>query len=120
MQVEGTRWRKEEGFETAKTKYGFSHDETRSWHGWNRHVSLVMLAYAMMAAMRSQANATAPKRPIANAQKLIRGSIQEIRRLVVKVIQAQIPIPHILRWSVFGRAHQANAYLSRTHTKAQL
>jgi SRSO17 transposase len=38
--------------------------ETRSWHGWHRHVSLVMLAFAMMAVIRYRANdATPPKRP---------------------------------------------------------
>ena len=62
----------------------------------------------------------AQKKPIANTQKLIRWSIQELCRLAVKVTQAQIPIPHILRWSVFRRRHQATAYLSRTQTKAQL
>lgn len=54
--VEGARWRIEEGFETAKNEFGLDHNETRSWHGWHRHVSLVMLAHAMMAAVRSQAN----------------------------------------------------------------
>jgi SRSO17 transposase len=61
VRVEGTRWRIEEGFETAKNELGLDHNETRSWHGWHRHVSLVMLAYAMMAAVRYQAN-TAPKK----------------------------------------------------------
>jgi SRSO17 transposase len=28
-------------------------DETRSWHGWHRHVSLVMLAFAKLAAIRA-------------------------------------------------------------------
>ena len=56
VRVEGTRWRIEEGFETAKNEFGLDHNETRSWHGWHRHV---MLAYAMMAAVRSQANALA-------------------------------------------------------------
>jgi SRSO17 transposase len=25
---------------------GLDHNESRSWHGWHRHVSLVMLAFA--------------------------------------------------------------------------
>jgi hypothetical protein len=33
------------------------HNETRSWHGWHRHVSLVMLVFAMMAVIRHRANA---------------------------------------------------------------
>ena len=48
VRVKGTRWRIEEGFETAKNELGLDHNETRSWHGWHRHVSLVMLAYAMI------------------------------------------------------------------------
>src|SRR4051795_3087728 len=42
--VEGRRWAIEDAFETAKTELGLAHNETRSWHGWHRHVSLVMLA----------------------------------------------------------------------------
>jgi SRSO17 transposase len=58
--VEGQRWAIEDGFETAKNELGLDHNETRSWHGWHRHVSLVMLAFAMMAAIRRQANTAAP------------------------------------------------------------
>ena len=58
--VEGRRWAIEDAFETAKTELGLSHNETRSWHGWHRHVSLVMLAFAMMAAVRHRANQLPP------------------------------------------------------------
>jgi SRSO17 transposase len=47
--IEGHRWAIEDSFETAKNEFGLDHNETRSWHGWHRHVSLVMLAFAMMA-----------------------------------------------------------------------
>ena len=61
--VEGHRWAIEDSFETTKNELGLDHNETRSWHGWHRHVSLVMLAFAMMAAIRHQANqAPPPKR----------------------------------------------------------
>ena len=56
--VEGHRWAIEDSFETSKNELGLDHNETRSWHGWHRHVSLVMLAFAMMAAIRHHANAT--------------------------------------------------------------
>ncbi len=63
VSVEGHRWAIEDGFETAKNELGLDHNETRSWHGWHRHVSLVMLAFAMMAVIRYRANdATPPKR----------------------------------------------------------
>jgi SRSO17 transposase len=58
--VEGRRWAIEDGFETAKNELGLDHNETRSWHGWHRHVSLVMLAFAMLAAIRHKANTSAP------------------------------------------------------------
>ncbi len=56
VNVEGHRWSIEDSFETAKNELGLDHNETRSWHGWHRHVSLVMLAFAMMAAIRHRAN----------------------------------------------------------------
>jgi SRSO17 transposase len=59
--VEGRRWAIEDAFEAAKTERGLTHNETRSWHGWHRHVSLVMLAFAMLAAVRHQAASTPPK-----------------------------------------------------------
>ena len=58
--VEGHRWAIEDSFETAKNELGLDHNETRSWHGWHRHVSLVMLAFAMMASIRHHANAMPP------------------------------------------------------------
>jgi SRSO17 transposase len=54
--VEGHRWAIEDSFETAKNELGLTHNETRSWHGWHRHVSLVMLTFAMMAVIRHHAN----------------------------------------------------------------
>ena len=54
--AEGRRWAIEDSFETAKNELGLDHNETRSWHGWHRHVSLVMLAFAMLAAIRRKAN----------------------------------------------------------------
>jgi len=64
VSVEGHRWAIEDSFEAAKNELGLNHNETRSWHGWHRHVSLVMLAFAMMAVIRYRANdTTPPKRP---------------------------------------------------------
>ncbi len=58
--VEGNRWCIEDSFETGKNELGLDHNETRSWHGWHRHVSLVMLAFAMMAVIRHHANKAPP------------------------------------------------------------
>ncbi len=56
VRVEGCRWAIEDGFESAKTELGLDHNETRSWHGWHHHVSLVMLAFALLAVVRHRAN----------------------------------------------------------------
>lgn len=63
--VEGRRWAIEDAFETAKTELGLTHNETRSWHGWHRQVSLVMLAFALLAVVRHKADSLLepPKTP---------------------------------------------------------
>jgi SRSO17 transposase len=67
VEVEGHRWAIEDGFETAKNELGLAHNETRSWHGWHRHVSLVMLAFAMLAAIRRRANEGPPPKTTTRA-----------------------------------------------------
>jgi SRSO17 transposase len=62
--VEGCRWAIEDSFETAKNELGLDHNETRSWHGWHRHVSLVMLTFAMMTVIRHHANALPLKKTV--------------------------------------------------------
>ena len=67
VRIEGHRWAIEDSFETAKNELGLDYNETRSWHGWHRHVSLGMLAFAMLAAIRQKANGADPiKRGLAN------------------------------------------------------
>lgn len=43
-------------FETAKNELGLDHNETRNWHGWHRYVSLVMLAFALLAVVRDRSD----------------------------------------------------------------
>jgi SRSO17 transposase len=64
VSVEGHRWAIEDSFEAAKNELGLDHNETRSWHGWHRHVSLVMLAFAMMAVIRHRTNAVPIKKTL--------------------------------------------------------
>src|SRR5277367_4926964 len=60
--IEGHRWAIEDSFEAAKNEFGLDHNESRSWHGWHRHVSMVTLAFAMMAVIRHHANPPPPKK----------------------------------------------------------
>jgi SRSO17 transposase len=69
----GLRWTIEECFLRAKDDLGLDHCEARSWHGWHRHMSLVMAAAAFLAKLAadlrraawSKPNETSPKAPIA-------------------------------------------------------
>ena len=54
--VAGTRWAIEECFETAKGELGLDHYEVRSFTGWYRHITLVMLAHAYLTVLRARAN----------------------------------------------------------------
>jgi SRSO17 transposase len=81
--VEGRRWAIEDAFETAKTELGLDHNETRSWHGWHRHVSLVMLASALLAVIRHRANTTLPPPKSAPGQPRRRWSAGPSRKSAV-------------------------------------
>ena len=78
--VEGRRWSIEDAFETAKTELGLDHNETRSWHGWHRHVSLVLLAFAVLAVTRCQANVAAEQTPPRMSRQSARSSAGPSRR----------------------------------------
>jgi SRSO17 transposase len=83
VRVEGCRWAIEDGFETAKTELGLDHHETRRWHGWHRHVSLVMLAFALLVVIRHRANTTLPPPKSAAAERCRRWSAGRSRRSAV-------------------------------------
>ena len=52
----GRRWLVEECFEAAKQEVGLADYEVRSWRGWHRHVTLAMLALALLAGLRAGLN----------------------------------------------------------------
>lgn len=58
----GARWSIEGGFESAKQEVGLADYEVRSWTGWYRHVTLSLLAHAVLAAVRKQADESPKKR----------------------------------------------------------
>jgi hypothetical protein len=51
---------------------------------------------------------------------LIRWSIQEIRRIAMKLAQRRIQPADIIAWSLWRRAHQAEARRAHLKRKAQL
>ena len=48
----GARWSIDGAFESAKQEVGLADYEVRSWTGWHRHVTLSLLAHAVLAAVR--------------------------------------------------------------------
>jgi SRSO17 transposase len=44
--VAGLHWTIEECFQSAKGETGLDHCEARSWHGWHRHMTMVILETA--------------------------------------------------------------------------
>jgi SRSO17 transposase len=55
VRVAGTRWAIEECLEEAKGEVGLDHYEVRRWDGWYRHVTLCLLAHAILAVTRAVA-----------------------------------------------------------------
>ena len=57
----GARWSIEGGFEAAKQEVGLADYEVRSWTGWHRHITLALLAQAVLAAVRKLADGPSKK-----------------------------------------------------------
>ncbi|CCW30591.1 transposase (fragment) [Xenorhabdus nematophila F1] len=51
-QVAGRRWEMECGFEETKGECGLNHYEVRQWHSGYRHITLSLLAHAVLAVLR--------------------------------------------------------------------
>ena len=53
--IAGQRWRIEAGLEEAKGEVGLDQYEVRTWTGWYRHITLALLAHAVLVVLRAQA-----------------------------------------------------------------
>lgn len=62
VQVAGRRWTIEAGLEEAKGEVGLDHYEVRTWRGWYRHITLALLAHAVLVVLRAQAQVETEKR----------------------------------------------------------
>jgi SRSO17 transposase len=54
VRVAGRRWSIEEGLEEAKGEVGLDQYEVRTWTAWYRHITLALLAHAMLVITRAQ------------------------------------------------------------------
>src|SRR5437763_2669077 len=54
VRVAGSRWSIEQGLEEAKGEAGLDQYEGRSWTAWDRHITLALLAHAVLVVTRAQ------------------------------------------------------------------
>jgi hypothetical protein len=114
-------WHIEENFENAKD-IGLDHYEVRSFIGWYRHITLVLLALAYLAGICATARgsisppATSEFPPRPSALPL---TIPEVRHLLARLIwPSSSSARRVLAWSWWRRCHQSTA--SYYHIKCRL
>jgi SRSO17 transposase len=73
-QVAGGRWHIEEGLEQTKGEVGLDQYEVRGLRAWYRHVTLALLAHAVLAVLRAQVNGEEKK--VELSRKASRGALQ--------------------------------------------
>ncbi|MFJ3786353.1 IS701 family transposase [Streptomyces sp. NPDC090093] len=59
--IAGSRWAIEECFQAAKNECGLDEHEVRRYPGWYRHITLAMLAHAVLTALAAQAREAAKR-----------------------------------------------------------
>jgi hypothetical protein len=121
VQASGARWHGEEDFANAKDM-GLDHYQVRSYLGWYRHITLVMLALAYLAGMcvtASGSHAPAAPAQLSRPSAVLVLTIPEVRHLLARLIwPASSSVRLVLSWSWWRRSHQRRA--SYFHTKRRL
>ena len=109
----GARWRIEEDLQACKA-LGLDHYEGRSYHGWYRHLTLVMLAHAFLLSITLSAPLPVSAEP-ADAP-LLPLTTSEVRHLLARLFfPAPTSAPFICHWSLFRRTH--SAWASSSHRR---
>jgi SRSO17 transposase len=117
----GARWHVEEDFENAKDM-GLDHYEVRSFTGWYRHITLVLLALAFLAGIGATTRGSTSPAAIsksASTSAALALTIPEVRHLLARLIwPASSSTRRVLAWSWWRRCHQSRA--SYYHTRRRL
>jgi hypothetical protein len=121
VQAIGARWCIEEDLQATKA-LGLDHYEVRSYLGWRRHITLVLLAYVFLVGITVQAHLTdaaRPAEPVACAP-LLALSPSEARHLLAHLFwPPPTSAPLVCHWSWWRRTHQywAGYYHRRRRAK---
>ena len=117
----GARWHVEEDFENSKD-LGLDEYEVRSWIGWYRHVTLVLLVHACLAgicAAERFSTSVLSSSGSCRRRLALTLTIPEVRRLLARLIwPTSSSVRRVLAWSWWRRCHQSRA--SYYHSKRRL
>lgn len=117
----GARWHIEEDFETAKDM-GLDHYEVRSFVGWYRHITLVLVALAYLVGIcATESSSTVPPATSGSTSPtaLLALTVPEVRHLLARLIwPASSSVLRVLAWSWWRRCHQRRA--CSAHAKRRL
>lgn len=117
VQAIGGRWHIEEDLEATKD-LGLDHYEVRSYLGWYRHITLVLLAYAFLIGLCVQDHSQqALHQDPAASPPLIPLTTHEAHHLLAHLFwPAPTSAPLLCHWSYWRRSHQYWAsYYHRRH-----
>ncbi|MEP7188551.1 MAG: IS701 family transposase [Roseiflexaceae bacterium] len=78
VRMSGMRWPVELSFEESKDELGMDHYETRSWIGWQHHMTLVMLAHHFLVWVRVRWQEQAPALTLAQVRLLLMSVIPKV------------------------------------------
>jgi SRSO17 transposase len=111
VQAIGARWHIEEDFETAKD-LGLDHYQVRSFIGWLRHITLVMLAHALLTVICAQ-DTRAVSPPSSGPFPMLAEApltVPEVRHLLGHLLWPPArSVKVVLAWSTFRRRHRSLA-----------
>jgi hypothetical protein len=123
VQASGARWHIEEDLENAKD-LGLDHYEVRSFVGWYRHITLVLVALAYLTGICATERC-APVPPTTfrppSTSAVLALTVPEVRHLLARLIwPASSSVRRVLAWSWWRRSHQCHAsyYQTKRRLKA--
>jgi SRSO17 transposase len=107
VQAIGGRWHIEEDLQASKD-LGLDQYEVRSYLGWYRHITLVLLAYVFLVGLCVQDRSHPPAQPeLPASAPLIALTPSEARHLLARLIwPAPTSAPLLCHWSCWRRTHQ--------------
>jgi len=124
IEIAGTRWTVEMGFEECKQEVGMDEYEFRSYDGWYRHVTFACIALAFLTVLSSQSMdkkdfqdyhpagcGLESFKKAAQSARLSKGDVRKIASHWFNVIRGTVKktSEYIMNWIAWRRLHQCIA-----------